>query len=126
MSLGSQVVPKIDLFNGVRRYHCIIWEKIICIICMYLPETYTFIGVRMFPTMHYREFPNVEGIPHCYQGIFFQLLYTNQYFLNNIAQPRFYNTHTNTLTTEGSIFISSFCLSNHESGCLNNLKYLNE
>ena len=25
---------------------------------------------------------------------FFQLLYTNQYFLNNIAQPRFYNTYT--------------------------------
>ena len=94
MSLGSRVVPKIDLFNGVRRYHCIIWEKIICIICIYLPETYTFIGVRMFPTVHYREFPNVEGIPHCYQGIFFQLLYTNQYFLNNIAQPRFYNTYT--------------------------------
>ena len=38
--------------------------------------------MRMFPTAHHREFPYVQGTPHYYSGIFYPLLYTNQYFLN--------------------------------------------
>ena len=50
-------------------YHepCIIWENVICIICIYLPEIDTFIGM-MFPTVHHREVPYVQGNPHYYPG----------------------------------------------------------
>ena len=32
-------------WNNTRRYHCIAWEKIVCNICIYQPETNTFIGI---------------------------------------------------------------------------------
>ena len=35
----------------------------------------------MFPTVHHIKFPYVQGCPHYYSGIFYQLLYTKQYFL---------------------------------------------
>ena len=37
----------------IRRCHCITWENTICINCVYLPEIDTFIGMRMFPTVHH-------------------------------------------------------------------------
>ena len=49
---------------NIRIYYCLTWQKIIYITCKYLPETDTFIGMRMFATMQYREFPYVQGDPH--------------------------------------------------------------
>ena len=84
-----------------------LWK--ICIICIYLPETDTFIGLRMFPTVHHREFPCVQGNTLTIPLTFFhQLLYTNQYFLNTILVVSNTCTRTHTHTTEGSIFISEF------------------
>ena len=62
--------------------HCIAWEKIICNICIYQPETDTFIGMIMLPTAHHREFSCVQENPHYYPGIFYQFLFSNQYFLD--------------------------------------------
>ena len=58
-------------WDNIRWYHCITWEKIICIICMY---------PKMFPTVHHREFSYMQGNVHYYLAIFYQLLYSNQYF----------------------------------------------
>ena len=100
-------------WGNIRRYHCIMWEKIICIIWLYLSETDTFIGIRIFPTVCHRKFPYVHGNPHYCNGIFI-----NYCTLINIfsTQLWFYqtdvhiNTHTHTKThthiTDGSIFIS--------------------
>ena len=87
----------INYDNGA--YHCTAWRKIICNICifparnwyiyciiledtiyimgkdnlqhlyLYLQETDTFIGMRMFPTVHHREFLCVQRNPHYYPGI---------------------------------------------------------
>ena len=67
--------------------------KIICIIFIYLPEADTFIGMRMFPTVHDREFPYVQANPHYCPGI-------NYCMLINIfsAQLWFYHTYTHTET----------------------------
>ena len=45
------------------------------------PETNTFIGMRMFPNVHHREFPYVQKNPHYYPRIFYQLLCTDREFL---------------------------------------------
>ena len=72
-----------------------LWK--ICIICIYLPETDTFIGLRMFPTVHHREFPCVQGNTLTIPLTFFhQLLYTNQYFLNKILVVSHTCTRTHT------------------------------
>ena len=103
-----------------------LWK--ICIICIYLPETDTFIGLRMFPTVHHREFPCVQGNTLTIPLTFFhQLLYTNQYFLNTILVVSNTCTRTHTHTPLKAPFSSlNFYLSNEELGYLNNLKYLNE
>ena len=127
-----------------RTYHCIARKNIICNICvfptrnwyiywlilqdviyimgkdnlqhlhLYLQETDTFIGMRMFPTVHHREFPYKRHL-HYYVGIFYQFLHTNQYFLNTTLilshtththTQTHTHTHTHTHITEGSIFIS--------------------
>ena len=85
-------------WGNIRRYHCIMWEKIICIIWLYLSETDTFIGIRIFPTVCHRKFPYVHGNPHYYNGIFYQLLYTNQYFLNTTLVLSNRCTHKHTYT----------------------------
>ena len=96
---------------NTRRYHGIAWEKIICIICIYLPETDSFIGVRMFHTVHYSEFPCVQGnnliitlgffIKYCTLIFSLVLLRTNT---NTLVLPHTQTqTHTHTIT-EASIF----------------------
>ena len=89
-------------WDNIRRHHCTMWEKIISIICIYLPETNILIGIRMLSTAHYREFSYVQGNLHYYPGISYQLLYTNQYFLITTLVLSHIYTHI----TEGSFFIS--------------------
>ena len=57
-------------------------KKIICNICIYQPEIDTFIEMRMFPAAHHREFLCVQRNTHYYARIFYQFLFSNQYFLN--------------------------------------------
>ena len=66
-----------------------------CIICIYQPETDTFIGMRMFPTVHHKEVPNVSSLLPW--GFF--IIYCT---LANIL------SHIHTYITEGSILISEF------------------
>ena len=67
---------------NIRRYS-IPWNQIICMICIYLPEIDKFIGIRMFATVHHREFPCVQGNTLTITlGFSYQLLQINQYFLN--------------------------------------------
>ena len=105
---------------------------------IYLQETDTFIGMRIFPTVHHQKLLCLQRNPHYYPRIFYQLLYTNQYFLNTtlISSDRQTDRHAHTHTrTHAHIthislrvpFLSlNFCVSNMEFGYLNNLKYLNE
>ena len=105
---------------------------------IYLQETDTFIGMRIFPTVHHQKLLCVQRNPHYYPRIFYQFMYTNQYFLNTtlISSDRQTDRHAHTHTrTHAHIthislrvpFLSlNFCVSNMEFGYLNNLKYLNE
>ena len=63
---------------------------------IYLQETDTFIGMRIFPTVHHQKLLCLQRNPHYYPRIFYQLLYTNQYFLNTtlISSDRQTDTHT--------------------------------
>ena len=60
--------PETDTFTGIILEDTIAWEKIVCSICIYLPETDNFIGMIMFCTVHhwksgispmYRETPSL-------------------------------------------------------------------
>ena len=105
---------------------------------IYLQETDTFIGMRIFPTVHHQKLLCLQRNPHYYPRIFYQFMYTNQYFLNTtlISSDRQTDRHAHTHTrTHAHIthislrvpFLSlNFCVSNMEFGYLNNLKYLNE
>ena len=76
-------------WDNIRRYHRIVWKKIICIICIYQPETDTFIGIRISHCSP-QGIPLCTGkYPHYYSGIFYK-----------------FHTHTHANITEGSIFIS--------------------
>ena len=80
--------------------HCVAWQKIICIIFVDQTETDTFIGMRLFPTMHHREVP--------YVSLLLSLGFLINYCIPiNIfsRQLWFYHTFTHNIT-EGSIFIS--------------------
>ena len=81
--------------DDIRRYHCIIWEKIIWMICINLPETYL-LGWECFPL--YTKLSNVQGNPHYYPEVSYQLLYTNQYFLNTTLVLSHIHAQTNTHT----------------------------
>ena len=63
-------------WDDIRRYHYITWEKMICMICIHLPETETFIGMRMLLSLHHKELSYIQGNPYYYPGIFYQLLCT--------------------------------------------------
>ena len=105
---------------------------------IYLQETDTFIGMRIFPTVHHQKLLCLQRNPHYYPRIFYQFMYTNQYFLNTtlISSDRQTDRHAHTHTrthahiTHISLRVSfsslNFCVSNMEFGYLNNLKYLNE
>ena len=98
--------------DDIRRYHCIIWEKIIWMICINLPET-CLLGWECFPLYTKGNFPMYREI----LTIILKFL-INYCTLINIfsTQLWFYqtdvhiNTHTHTKThthiTDGSIFIS--------------------
>ena len=108
--------------DNIRRYHCITWENV-CMICIYLPETDTFMGMWMFPAVYHMEFSYALENPHYYPRMFYQLLYSNQYYLNtNLVYHTYTNTHTSLKVPFSSL---SFCLWN-QFGYLNSLKYLNE
>ena len=77
----------------------------------------------MFLIVHYREFPYEQGNRHYYPGMFYQLLYTNQYFLNTILVSSHIQTHTSVKVLFSSL---NFCLSNQAFGYLNDLKYFKE
>ena len=89
---------------------------------IYLQETDTFIGMRIFPTVHHQKLLCLQRNPHYYPRIFYQFMYTNQYFLNTtlISSDRQTRTHTYTHTcthhthiTESSIFISELLRLKH-------------
>ena len=66
----------------------------------------------MFPTVHHWEFVCVQRNLNYYPGIFYQLVYTNEHFLNATLVLSHLHTHTHTNThiriTEGFIFISEY------------------
>ena len=114
-----------DVFIGIMLEDSTAsWKKIICIIS--IPEADTFIGMKMFPTVHHREFPCVQRNPHYYPGIFCQFLYTNKYFINTTLILSHTQTHTHHTSLTVPILSLNFNLSNLEFGYLNNLKCLNE
>ena len=126
MPLHCIFQPEKDVFIGIMLGDSTAsWKKIICIIS--IPEADTFIGMKMFPTVHHREFPCVQRNPHYYPGIFI-----NFCTLINILSTQlwFYHTHTDTHTHHTSLTVPilslNFNLSNLEFGYLNNLKCLNE
>ena len=105
--------------------------ELICYICIYQPETdkfigiilenITFIGMRMFPTVHHREFPSVQGDTLTITLGFFISFY--QYFLNitlvftliytciHIHAYSYTYTNTHTQTSLKVLFSSlNFCV----------------
>ena len=93
---------------------------------IYLQETDTFIGMRIFPAVHHQKLLCLQRNPHYYPRIFYQFMYTNQYFLNTTLissdrqTDRQTRTHTYTHTcthhthiTESSIFISELLRLKH-------------
>ena len=67
---------------------------------IYLQETDTFIGMRIFPTVHHQKLLCLQRNPHYYPRIFYQFMYTNQYFLNTtlISSDRQTDRQTDTHT----------------------------
>ena len=146
----------INYDNGA--YHCTAWRKTICNICifptrnwyiyciiledtiyimgkdnlqhlyLYLEEADTFIGIRMFPTVHHREFLFVQRNSHYYPGITQGSFFINFCILINIFSTQLILSHAYTTHTSLRVPLSSlnFCLSNLDFGYLNNLAYLNE
>ena len=95
----------------------------ICIICIYLPETNIFVRSR-FPTVRHMEFPYVQENPPYYPENSYQLLYTSQYYLITLVLSHMQaKTQTSLKVPFSSL---NFCLKIQEFGYLNNLKYLNE
>ena len=117
---------------------------------MYLPETDTFVEMRMFPIMHHRDFPCVERntltiflrffISYCplidISSTQLWLYHTHTHTHTRTHARTHAHTHTNThayihthLYTHAHTSLKvpfsslNFCLSNEELGYLNNLKF---
>ena len=112
------------------------WEKTICNICIYTyKKLIHLLGWECFLLCTTGNF-RIQRHLHYYVGIFYQFLYTNQYFLNTTLilshttlthTQTHTHTHTRTRTLLRVPFLFlNFCLSKLEFGYLNNLKYLIE
>ena len=101
-------------WDNIRKYHCAAWENIARTICICLPETDKFIGMRIFLIVHHREFPYVEGNTFTITVEFFinyckliNIFSTQLWFVTHTHAKIHAHTHTaHAYITKDSIFIS--------------------